>query len=101
MKKIKDDHGVVVEELIQPISHTTANNIVKKWCENAELPSAKLYSGHSLRATFITIARNAGVLDSQIIRQTHHKNTDMLNTYDRAEQALSASPVFGFADAVA
>jgi len=41
------------------------------------------YSGHSMRAGFVTIADAAGVSETAIIRQTLHASTAMLSRYRR------------------
>ena len=41
------------------------------------------YTGHSLRAGFVTEARRRGVPDHVIARHTRHKDLRMLTVYDR------------------
>ncbi|UFU15260.1 hypothetical protein LQK89_06090 [Curtobacterium sp. C1] len=41
------------------------------------------WSGHSLRAGFVTEARNAGATDVEVMNQTHHTNAATLQIYDR------------------
>jgi integrase len=43
------------------------------------------YSAHSLRASFVTIAKLNGVDDSKIMNQTKHKTTDMILSYPRLD----------------
>jgi integrase len=38
--------------------------------------------GHDLRATFVTLARGAGLPDQFIAQRTGHTTTEMLNRYD-------------------
>jgi len=38
--------------------------------------------GHDLRATFVTLARGAGLPDQHIAQRTGHTTTEMLNRYD-------------------
>lgn len=42
-----------------------------------------IYSSHSLRAGFVTEARNRRVPDPQIARHTRHRDLNMLQVYDR------------------
>jgi len=56
------------------------------------LDTAKTYSIHLLRASFVTILRGLEVPDPHIARQTHHTNMATLSVYDRPEQALRGSP---------
>jgi integrase len=43
------------------------------------------YTAHSLRASFVTIAKLNGVDDSKIMNQTKHKTTDMIRRYTRLD----------------
>jgi integrase len=52
------------------------------WSGVSEEDVAK-FSGHSLRAGFITSARAAGVPDHVIMRTTRHVDARTLNTYTR------------------
>jgi site-specific recombinase XerD len=45
----------------------------------------KNYSAHSLRASFVTIAKVNGADDSEIMRQTKHKTPLMIQRYTRLE----------------
>lgn len=45
----------------------------------------KKYSAHSLRASFITIAKINGADDSEIMRQTKHKTPQMIQRYTRID----------------
>ena len=51
-------------------------------------------SGHSLRAGFVTQAKQAGVDDRSIMLQTGHKSRDMMDRYDRRIRAWD-SPAAG------
>lgn len=83
------------------LSHTATNDIIKKWVARAGIPDSKRFSGHSLRASFVTIMRSLGVSDALIARQTHHTNLDNLMIYDRPESVLRDSPVRALAEALA
>ncbi|MBT9394928.1 site-specific integrase [Hymenobacter sp. NST-14] len=43
------------------------------------------YSAHSLRASFVTIAKLGGADDSKIMNQTKHKTADMIRRYTRLD----------------
>ena len=43
------------------------------------------YSAHSLRASFVTIAKLNGADDSQIMQQTKHKTSAMIRRYTRLD----------------
>ena len=75
------------------LSHTATNDLIKKRARAALLPNAGEYSGHSLRASFVTIMRDMEVPDALIARQTHHRNLQMMTVYDRVEDAFRQTPV--------
>ena len=56
----------------------TVNDLVKK-------NLGEKYSAHSLRASFITIAKLNGADDSEVMRQTKHKTSAMIIRYTRLE----------------
>jgi site-specific recombinase XerD len=60
------------------LSDKTVNDIVKKYF-------GMQYSAHSLRASFITIAKINGADDSEIMRQSKHKTSAMIQRYTRLE----------------
>lgn len=60
------------------LSDMTVYEIVKKYF-------GEKYSAHSLRASFITIAKINGADDSEIMRQSKHKTTQMIQRYTRIE----------------
>ena len=43
------------------------------------------FSAHSLRASFVTIAKLAGADDSEVMNQTKHKNSEMIRRYTRLD----------------
>ncbi|GAA4009195.1 hypothetical protein GCM10022408_21680 [Hymenobacter fastidiosus] len=43
------------------------------------------YSAHSLRASFVTVAKLAGADDSEIMNQTKHKTSSMIRRYTRLD----------------
>ena len=83
------------------LSHTATNDIIQKWVARAGISDSQRFSGHSLRASFVTIMRGLGVSDALIARQTHHTSLDNLMIYDRPESALRDSPVRALAEALA
>ncbi len=54
-----------------------------------------LYSGHSLRAGFVTEMRALGVPAHLIMRQTGHTDPRMLTTYDRPGDLFTEPPLAG------
>ncbi|WP_229366077.1 tyrosine-type recombinase/integrase [Fibrisoma montanum] len=46
------------------------------------------YSAHSLRASFVTIAKINGADDSQIMQQTKHRTLTMIDRYTRVQQVV-------------
>jgi site-specific recombinase XerD len=46
------------------------------------------YSAHSLRASFVTIAKLNGADDSQIMQQTKHRTRTMIDRYTRVQQVV-------------
>ena len=47
----------------------------------------KRYSAHSLRASFVTVAKRNGASNSEIMAQTFHKSEAMIRRYTRFEDA--------------
>jgi integrase len=54
--------------------------LVKKYIRLAKM-DAKVFSGHSLRAGFVTSAARNGAQERQIMRQTGHKSIEMVLRY--------------------
>jgi integrase len=79
--------GTVKNKAMNPDS---ISYIVRKMAESAGLNDKEkkkhLYSGHSLRAGFVTAASDGGATDRQIMRQTGHKSRQMIDRYSRHEQ---------------
>ncbi|MHB0934917.1 MAG: site-specific integrase [Armatimonadota bacterium] len=69
------------------MSDRAVARLVKSACESAGL-DPKLYSGHSLRAGFVTAAYRAGAREVNIMRQTRHRRSDTLQLYIRSESVL-------------
>lgn len=85
----------------KPLSHTGTNAAIKRWVGRAGIANPETYSGHSLRATFVTLMRGSGVSEGMIARQTHHANLNMLSVYDRPTDALRDNPAVLMADILA
>lgn len=62
----------------QRLTDKTVNDVVQKYL-------GKQYSAHSLRASFVTIAKLNGADDSEVMRQTKHRKSDMIQRYTRIE----------------
>ena len=53
--------------------------------EIVQLRLGSQYTAHSLRASFVTIAKLNGADDSEVMNQTKHKTTDMIRRYTRLD----------------
>jgi integrase len=53
--------------------------------EIVQLRLGRQYTAHSLRASFVTIAKLNGADDSEVMNQTKHKTTDMIRRYTRLD----------------
>ncbi len=71
--------------------HAVAS-IVKKYARKAGLP-VEMFSGHSLRAGFVTSAARAGEPERRIMRQTGHKSIEMVLRYVRQANAFTDNAV--------
>jgi site-specific recombinase XerD len=60
------------------LTDKTVNDLVKTYFGSS-------FSAHSLRASFITIAKMNGADDSEIMRQSKHKTSAMIQRYTRIE----------------
>lgn len=79
---------------VRPIrltGHAVAS-IVKKYARTAGL-AVDLFSGHSLRAGFVTSAARAGEPERRIMRQTGHKSIEMVLRYVRHANAFTDNAV--------
>jgi site-specific recombinase XerD len=61
--------------------------IVKGYAEHAGY-DARVFSGHSLRAGFVTSALAAGADILRVMDQTRHKEVRTLKAYDRRAKAF-------------
>ncbi|WP_332369803.1 hypothetical protein [Spirosoma telluris] len=48
----------------------------------------QVYSAHSLRASFVTVAKLNGADDSEIMQQTKHRTRSMIDRYTRVQQVV-------------
>lgn len=62
------------------LSDGYVNRIVKQYLGTE-------YSAHSLRASFVTMAKIAGAQDSEIMQQTGHKSSGMIRRHTRLDDA--------------
>ena len=61
------------------LTDQSVNAIVKKYL-------GEQYSAHSLRASFVTVAKRNGAQNSEIMRQTGHRTETMIRRYTRFDQ---------------
>jgi integrase len=73
-------HGVLFENAVA--------SIVKKYARIAAL-AVDLFSGHSLRAGFVTSAARAGEPERRMMRQTGHKSIELVLRYVRQDNAFT------------
>ena len=66
-----------------PITAAAINNMVQRRARSAGLENASGYSAHSLRAGFVTEAKNRGIDEADIMRHTRHKSVQIMRRYDR------------------
>jgi integrase len=66
--------------------------VVKRYAEKAGL-QVDLFSGHSLRAGFVTSAARAGEPERRIMRQTGHKSVEMVLRYVRQANVFTDNAV--------
>lgn len=69
--------------------------IIKRWAQAATLDPA-LFSGHSLRAGFVTESLAHGVDAFRVMDVTRHKRVDTLRAYDRRAKAFKDHAGKGF-----
>ena len=67
------------------VTGRTIANVVKSRAEEIGLDERE-YSGHSLRAGFVTELKSRGEGDSEIMEQTRHVSSQTLRRYDRASE---------------
>jgi len=66
-----------------PISGDAINNIVARRVKASGLANPSRYSAHSLRAGFVTEAKNRGIDEADIMKHSRHKSLQQMRSYDR------------------
>jgi integrase len=74
------------------LSASAVAEIVKRRCAAVDL--AGDFSGHSMRAGFVTTAAGAGVDALEISNQTRHKSLDMVKRYSRPATIWKSNAAF-------
>ncbi len=69
----------------------SVSRVVKKRAQKAGLDPSR-YSGHSLRAGFVTAASEGGAHDKDIMRQTAHRSLATLHRYRRTAGLFKNNP---------
>jgi site-specific recombinase XerD len=69
------------------LSDRAVADIVKRWAQAARLDPAA-FSGHSLRAGFVTSALEAGADPFKVMDVTRHRRVETLKVYDRRAKAF-------------
>lgn len=83
-----DRHGNIAEK---PMASDSVSRVVKKRARAAKLDPER-YSGHSLRAGFVTAASEGGAHDADIMRQTAHRSLATLHRYRRTTGLFDNNP---------
>ncbi len=83
-----DRHGNVKAP---PMAADSISRVVKKRAKKAGLDPSR-YSGHSLRAGFVTAASEGGAHDKDIMRQTAHRSLATLHRYRRTVGLFKNNP---------
>lgn len=83
-----DRHGNVSA---RPMAADSISRVVKKRAQKAGLDPSR-YSGHSLRAGFVTAASEGGAHDKDIMRQTAHRSLATLHRYRRTVGLFKDNP---------
>ena len=75
----------------RPMAPDSISRVVKKRARKAGLDPSR-YSGHSLRAGFVTAASEGGAHDKDIMRQTAHRSLATLHRYRRTVGLFKNNP---------
>ncbi len=75
----------------RPMASDSISRVVKKRAQKAGLDPSR-YSGHSLRAGFVTAASEGGAHDKDIMRQTAHRSLVTLHRYRRTVGLFKNNP---------
>jgi site-specific recombinase XerD len=73
-----------------PMHPTTVNQIVKDAVQRCGIDPGP-YSGHSMRAGYVTSARDAGIADHVIMATTRHRDARTLDVYTRHEELFETA----------
>lgn len=65
------------------ISGDAINNMISRRVLSSALDNASSYSAHSLRAGFVTDAKNRGIDEADIMKHSRHKSLQQMRSYDR------------------
>ena len=84
--------GRLIDERLTDKSVAT---IVKHWAKAGQL-DPRLFSGHSLRAGFVTSALEGGADPLKVMDVTRHKSVQTLKGYDRRAKAFKNHAGKGF-----
>lgn len=87
-------HGRVASA---PLTGHSVARIVKRTAAAAGLEPAQ-FSGHSLRAGFVTSAKLKGKAEDSIMRQTGHRSVAMVRKYDRRAELWRDNAAAGLLD---
>lgn len=85
----------IVSGRIFALTDRSVANIVKRYAEAARL-DPKMFSGHSLRAGFVTSALEAGADIMKVMDVTRHREVKTLKAYDRRAKAFKNHAGKGF-----
>lgn len=80
-----------------PISGDAINNITSRRVLASGLADASRYSAHSLRAGFVTEAKNRGIDEADIMKHSRHKSLQQMRTYDRTSGWWNRNATAGLA----
>ncbi len=83
-----DRHGNIAGK---QMASDSISRVVKKRARAARLDPGR-YSGHSLRAGFVTAASEGGAHDADIMRQTAHRSLATLHWYRRSTGLFDNNP---------
>ncbi len=81
----------------RPISGDAVNGIVTRRVLAAGLADANDYSAHSLRAGFVTEAKNRGIDEADIMKHSRHKSLATMRLYDRTSGWWNRNATAGLA----
>jgi integrase len=98
MKKLDRQSGPLFSPVLkggnigsERLSPEAVASIVKRWVDRIGL-DARSYSGHSLRAGFVTSAVQAGASEHSIRRQTGHASMSSMERYIRIANVFEENP---------